>query len=148
MVAGEGGAQGIVPYGICHAGCDRIAHFRSRTGRGSLDPVALAYDAVAPSPVFVARAGRGFARVPALPGLHGNHRAGRRPGGTIARLRDVPVAIQAGLDRSPLLFTVEEQIPDIVFPGGARMTGTYCPITVDARPLLSFRPQPVPADRS
>lgn len=66
------------------------------------------------------------------------------PAETIARLRDVPVAIQAGLDRSPLLFTVEEQIPDIVFPGGARMTGTYCPITVDARPLLSFRPQPVP----
>ena len=66
------------------------------------------------------------------------------PEATIARLRDAPVARQAGLDRSPLLFTVEEQIPDIAFPGGARMTGTYCPITVDARPLLSFRPQPVP----
>ena len=63
---------------------------------------------------------------------------------TAARLRDAPVARQSGLDRSKLLFTAEEQIPDVVFPGGARMTGTYCPITVDARPLLSFRPQPVP----
>lgn len=61
----------------------------------------------------------------------------------VNRILTAPLARQASFDRRQFLFTTGEEIPDVAFPDGTRMSGTFCPIVFGGHPVLTFAPQPI-----
>lgn len=61
----------------------------------------------------------------------------------LRRIVAAPLARQSSFDRRQFLFAATNEMPDVVFPGGTRMTGTFCPIVFGGHPVLTFAPQPI-----
>lgn len=59
------------------------------------------------------------------------------------RIVAAPIARQASFDRRQFLFPTPGEIPDVLFPDGTRMSGTFCPIVFGGHPVLTFAPQPI-----
>jgi len=61
----------------------------------------------------------------------------------LRRIVAAPLARQASFDRRQFLFPTANEIPDVVFPDGTRMAGTFCPIVFGGHPVLTFAPQSI-----